>query len=171
MSITFEGYDRRIDKINKSLNEYGIKDIDEAKKICDDFGVDVYNLIEATSNNISSQEPVEYSFSENTVTILEEIPNTIERSYIEKNGLDCVALVKNIATNRPVKDGMVAFIITKNNKEIYKYVSELDIEGRAYFRFDVSTLGTYNIKVHYYGIFEYQDSESDIQSYTVIEED
>ena len=164
--------DVKYGKINLKLNENKYQQtvlLDSEGHF--EFIVDVYNLIEATSNNISSQEPVEYSFSENTVTILEEIPNTIERSYIEKNGLDCVALVKNIATNRPVKDGMVAFIITKNNKEIYKYVSELDIEGRAYFRFDVSTLGTYNIKVHYYGIFEYQDSESDIQSYTVIEED
>ncbi|NLM50674.1 MAG: GGGtGRT protein [Clostridiaceae bacterium] len=41
----FEGYDRRIDKINKTLNENGISSIEEAKKICDDFGVDVYNIV------------------------------------------------------------------------------------------------------------------------------
>lgn len=45
MAITFEGYDRRIEKINKALNEYGIKDLEEAKKICDDIGVDVYNIV------------------------------------------------------------------------------------------------------------------------------
>ena len=42
MSITFEGYDRRINKINKVLNEYGIKDIDDAKKICDDKTYRIY---------------------------------------------------------------------------------------------------------------------------------
>ena len=67
---------------------------------------------------------------------------------------------------------MVNFIIMNGqDKKIYNYVSELDANGKAYFRFDVSTLDTYKIKAHYYGIFQYQDSDSDIQSYTVIEED
>lgn len=41
----FEGYKRRIDKVNKVLNEYGIKDLDEAKQICTDGGVDVYTIV------------------------------------------------------------------------------------------------------------------------------
>ena len=45
MSITFEGYDRRITKINKCLAEYGIKDIEEAKKICDDKGINVESIV------------------------------------------------------------------------------------------------------------------------------
>ncbi|MBR2392801.1 MAG: GGGtGRT protein [Elusimicrobiaceae bacterium] len=34
MSITFEGYERRIDKINAALKEAGIKDLEEARQIC-----------------------------------------------------------------------------------------------------------------------------------------
>ncbi len=41
----FESYDRRIKQINKFLNENGISSIEEAKKICDDKGVDVYNIV------------------------------------------------------------------------------------------------------------------------------
>ena len=41
----FEGYERRIDKVGKVLNEYGIKDLDEAKQICTDAGVDVYAIV------------------------------------------------------------------------------------------------------------------------------
>ncbi|HNZ71582.1 MAG TPA: GGGtGRT protein, partial [Prolixibacteraceae bacterium] len=41
----FESYDRRIKQINKFLNDNGISSIEEAKKICDDKGVDVYNLV------------------------------------------------------------------------------------------------------------------------------
>ena len=33
MSITFEGYERRIDKINACLKEFGIKDLEEAKAL------------------------------------------------------------------------------------------------------------------------------------------
>ncbi len=41
----FEGYERRIDGINKCLKENGIASLEEAKKICDDKGIDVYSII------------------------------------------------------------------------------------------------------------------------------
>ena len=41
----FESYERRINQINKCLNENGIKDLDEAKAICDKAGVDAYNIV------------------------------------------------------------------------------------------------------------------------------
>ena len=41
----FESYDRRINKINKVLNSHGISSVEEAKKICDDKGVDVYKIV------------------------------------------------------------------------------------------------------------------------------
>lgn len=43
--IHFEGYERRIDKINVSLADFGIKDLEEAKKICDDFGISVDAIV------------------------------------------------------------------------------------------------------------------------------
>ena len=41
----FEGYERRIDKINDVLRSYGIQSVEEAKKIVDDLGVDVYEIV------------------------------------------------------------------------------------------------------------------------------
>ncbi len=41
MSITFEGYDKRIKKINEALKANGIKDLEDARKICLDKGIDV----------------------------------------------------------------------------------------------------------------------------------
>ena len=41
----FEGYERRIDKVGKVLAEYGIKDLDEARQICTDGGVDAYTIV------------------------------------------------------------------------------------------------------------------------------
>ena len=43
--ITFEGYERRIDKINAALKEAGIKDLEEARKICLDKGIDVEKIV------------------------------------------------------------------------------------------------------------------------------
>ena len=42
MEIMFENYDRKIDKINAALNEYGIKDLEEAYEICKAKGLDPY---------------------------------------------------------------------------------------------------------------------------------
>ena len=41
----FEGYERRINGINKFLAEKGIKDLDEAQKICLENGVDVAKIV------------------------------------------------------------------------------------------------------------------------------
>ncbi len=41
----FESYERRIDKINAVLAEYGIDGIDGAKAICDSYGVDPYAIV------------------------------------------------------------------------------------------------------------------------------
>jgi len=41
----FESYDRRIKQIDKVLASHGISSIEEAKKICDNKGVDVYKIV------------------------------------------------------------------------------------------------------------------------------
>jgi len=41
----FEGYERRIDKVNTALAEFGIKDLTEAQQNCSDAGVDVYTIV------------------------------------------------------------------------------------------------------------------------------
>jgi len=41
----FEGYERRIDKINTELAKYGINGIDDAKAICDAKGIDVFSIV------------------------------------------------------------------------------------------------------------------------------
>ena len=41
----FESYERRIDQINAELAKHGISSIEEAKQICEDKGIDVYNMV------------------------------------------------------------------------------------------------------------------------------
>lgn len=41
----FEGYERRIDKINECLAKYGIKNIDQAAEICKENGIDVEKIV------------------------------------------------------------------------------------------------------------------------------
>ncbi|MEG1999529.1 MAG: GGGtGRT protein, partial [Bacteroidales bacterium] len=44
----FESYERRIKQIDAALNKYGIKNIEEAKSICDNYGIDPYKMCEET---------------------------------------------------------------------------------------------------------------------------
>ena len=44
----FESYERRIDKVNAVLAQYGINGLDEAKAICDAKGIDPYKMCEET---------------------------------------------------------------------------------------------------------------------------
>ena len=41
----FESYERRIDKINAVLNSYGISSLEEARKITEDKGLDIYGQV------------------------------------------------------------------------------------------------------------------------------
>lgn len=45
MAITFEGYERRIEKINAVLAEHGIKSLEECEQICKDAGIDPRQIV------------------------------------------------------------------------------------------------------------------------------
>jgi hypothetical protein len=43
--VKFEGYERRIEKINACLKEYGMKDLEDAKAVCDAKGINVDEIV------------------------------------------------------------------------------------------------------------------------------
>ena len=45
MAIRFEGYERRIDKINAELKLHGLKSLEEAREICLSHGVNVEEIV------------------------------------------------------------------------------------------------------------------------------
>ena len=45
MAIRFEGYERRIDKINSELKKYGIKNLEAARELCLSHGVNVEEIV------------------------------------------------------------------------------------------------------------------------------
>ena len=48
--VRFEGYERRIAGIEACMKEYGIKDLEEAKKLCTDKGIDVDSIVRGVQN-------------------------------------------------------------------------------------------------------------------------
>ena len=45
MAVTFESYDRRINQIKPVMEQYGIKDFEDALKICIDLGFNPYEIV------------------------------------------------------------------------------------------------------------------------------
>ena len=43
----FESYERRIDQIIPVLEKYGMKSLEEAKEVCDAYGVDVAEIVKS----------------------------------------------------------------------------------------------------------------------------
>ncbi len=46
MAVTFESYERRIDQIKPVMEKYGIKDFEDALKICTDKGFNPYEIVQ-----------------------------------------------------------------------------------------------------------------------------
>lgn len=44
-NIHFEGFERRINKINECLKKYGFSSLEDAKNLCDSFNVDPYKIV------------------------------------------------------------------------------------------------------------------------------
>ena len=44
----FESYERRVDKINAVIKEYGINSIEECAEICKEKGIDPYTIVKET---------------------------------------------------------------------------------------------------------------------------
>ena len=104
MAITFEGYERRINKINKALNEYGIKDIDEAKKICDDLSVDVYNIVKNTQTICFENACYAY-IAGAAIAIKKQCKSAEEIARTIGIGLQSFCLEGSVAENRKVGIG------------------------------------------------------------------
>ena len=104
MAITFEGYERRINKINKALNEYGIKDIDEAKKICDDLGVDIYNIVKNTQTICFENACYAYVAGA-AIAIKNQCKSAEEIARAIGIGLQSFCLEGSVAENRKVGIG------------------------------------------------------------------
>lgn len=116
--------------------------------------------------NVPESNPIMFSAPKLTKIDI-DMPNgtTVTRNYVEKHRMKFVATVTT--QDQPVPYGMVTFVIMQNYDEIYRYVTELNEYGEAFFFFDVSTVGKYQIQAKYHSIFEYQASESDVKTYEI----
>ncbi|MDO4809225.1 MAG: GGGtGRT protein [Eubacteriales bacterium] len=97
----FEGYERRIDNINKVLNSYGIKDIEEARKITEDAGLDVYSLIKGIQP-ICFENACWAYITGAAIAIRKGCRNAADAAAAIGEGLQAFCIKGSVADNRKV---------------------------------------------------------------------
>ncbi len=100
----FESYDRRINAINATLSEHGIKDIDEAKSICDSIGVDPYKMCEETQPICFENAKWAYVVGA-AIAIKEGAKTAAEIAEIIGIGLQAFCIAGSVADERKVGIG------------------------------------------------------------------
>ena len=101
MAVSFEGYERRIDKINKTLAEYGIADLEEALKICTDLGFNPYDITEDIQSIAFENAKWAYTLG-CAIAIKKGVKNAAEAAAAIGIGLQAFCVPGSVAEDRKV---------------------------------------------------------------------
>ena len=115
---TFEGYERRIDTINEACKKYGIKDLDEAKKICDEKGVDPYKIVEGLQPIAFENAKWAYIFGA-AIAIKKGCKTAVEAAKAIGEGLQAFCVPGSVADHRKVGLGhgnLGAMLLSEDTK-------------------------------------------------------
>ena len=97
----FESYERRIDQIIPVLNKYGIKDLDEAKSICDEKGINVYEIVKNVQPICFENACWAYTVGA-AIAIKERCNKASEVAKYIGEGLQSFCIPGSVADNRKV---------------------------------------------------------------------
>jgi len=97
----FENYDRRIKQIEATLNKYGIKDLEEAKKICDDKGIDVFSIVKGIQPICFENACWAYTVGV-AIAIKENVTTAADASIKIGEGLQSFCIPGSVADDRKV---------------------------------------------------------------------
>ncbi len=97
----FESYERRIDQIQATLSKYGIASIEEARKICEDKGLDIYNLVKSIQPICFENACWAYIVGA-AIAIKKGYKNASEAAEILGEGLQSFCIPGSVADDRKV---------------------------------------------------------------------
>ena len=120
----FESYERRIDKINATLNKYGIKDIDDAKAICDAKGIDPYKMCEDTQKICFENAKWAYVVGA-AIAIKKGVKSAAEAAEAIGEGLQAFCIPGSVADDRKVGlgHGNLAARLLSENTECFAFLA------------------------------------------------
>ena len=118
MSIRFEGYERRIDKINKTLAEYGIASLEDAKAVCDAKGIDVEAIVKGVQPIAFENAVWAYTVG-CAIAIKKECKNAADAAAAIGIGLQSFCIPGSVAEQRAVGLGhgnLAAMLLREETK-------------------------------------------------------
>ena len=97
----FESFDRRINQINETLNKNGIKSLEEAKEICDSYGINVYDLVKSIQPICFENACWAYTVGA-AIALKNKAANAAEASKYIGEGLQSFCIPGSVADDRKV---------------------------------------------------------------------
>ncbi len=99
--VKFESQNRRIDNINKVLKSYGIASIEEANKICEEYGIDPYLECEQTQKICFENAKWAYVVGA-AIAIKKGCKNAADAAEAIGEGLQAFCIAGSVADDRKV---------------------------------------------------------------------
>jgi len=100
----FESYERRIDKINGVLAQYGIKDVEECRAICQEKGFDPYEIVKGIQPICFENACWAYCVGA-AIAIKKNVPTAAEAARAIGEGLQAFCIDGSVADDRKVGIG------------------------------------------------------------------
>ncbi len=124
MAITFEGYERRIDKINKALASYGIKDLEEARQICVDKGIDVESIVKGVQPIAFENAVWAYTVG-SAIAIKKNCSVASDAAEAIGEGLQCFCIPGSVADQRKVGlgHGNLAAMLLRDETKCFAFLA------------------------------------------------
>ena len=114
----FENYERRINQINKALNEHGIASLEDAKAVCDSYGINVYELVKSIQPICFENACWAYTAGA-AIALKENAANAADAAKLIGVGLQSFCIPGSVADDRKVGLGhgnLGAMLLTEDTK-------------------------------------------------------
>ncbi len=120
----FESYERRIDHINEVLKENGIASLEEAQKICEDKGIDVYNLVKGIQPICFENACWAYIMGA-ALAIKRGVTSAADAAAVIGEGLQAFCIKGSVADDRKVGlgHGNLASMLLKEDTKCFAFLA------------------------------------------------
>lgn len=120
----FESYERRIDKINQVLADNGIASLEDAKKICDDKGVDVAGIVRGIQTICFDNACWAYTMGA-ALAFKRGVSTAEEAAAVIGEGLQAFTIPGSVAEQRKVGlgHGNLGAMLLNENTECFAFLA------------------------------------------------
>ncbi|MDD4295165.1 MAG: GGGtGRT protein [Candidatus Omnitrophica bacterium] len=122
--VNFEGYSRRIAQVNKFLEDSGIESLKEAKKICEDIGIDVHKIVKDVQPIAFENACWAYTTGA-AVAIKRGIKKAVNVAVVLGEGLQAFCIPGSVADERKVGlgHGNLASMLLMEETKCFAFVA------------------------------------------------